>query len=192
MFLLRKPRPEDLRRYLAVQGESAFSYSAVGATSGEPLPGFTVDHTRIQLGYGEPTFNAAKSALRRWEHFRLGWLEAWPSDTPIRSGQIVSVLARAIGVWTLNFCRLVYVLEEEGPIRKFGFAYGTLADHVECGEERFLIEWHDSDNSVWYDILAFSRPRHILAWLGYPLVRRTQKRFARDSAAAMLRVGQTA
>jgi uncharacterized protein (UPF0548 family) len=38
---------------------------------------------------------------------------------------------------------------------------------------------------VWYDIRAFSRPRHVLARLGYPLTRRTQKRFARDSVAAM-------
>jgi len=39
---------------------------------------------------------------------------------------------------------------------------------------------------VWYDILAFSRPNQVLTRLGYPLVRRIQKRFAKDSAAAML------
>jgi uncharacterized protein (UPF0548 family) len=50
-----------------------------------------------------------------------------------------------------------------------------------------LIEWDRADNSVWYDILAFSRPSHILAWLGYPIVRRTQKRFGRESAAAVLK-----
>jgi len=40
---------------------------------------------------------------------------------------------------------------------------------------------------VWYDILAFYRPQQLLAQLGYPFARRLQKRFARDSAAAMLR-----
>jgi uncharacterized protein (UPF0548 family) len=40
---------------------------------------------------------------------------------------------------------------------------------------------------VWFDILAFSRPNHLLTWLGYPLVRRSQKRFGRDAAAAMFR-----
>ena len=53
------------------------------------------------------------------------------------------------------------------------------------------MEWHEQDAAVWYDILAFSRPQHFLARLGYPFARRLQKRFARDSAAAMQRaVGQ--
>jgi uncharacterized protein (UPF0548 family) len=50
-----------------------------------------------------------------------------------------------------------------------------------------LIEWNREDNNVWYDILAFSRPNHLLARLGYPVVRRMQKRFGRESAAAMQR-----
>jgi uncharacterized protein (UPF0548 family) len=67
-----------------------------------------------------------------------------------------------------------------------------MPDHVETGEERFTIEWHKSDDTVWYDILAFSRPRHVLARMGYPFVRRLQRRFARDSAAQMLRKTQAA
>ena len=78
-------------------------------------------------------------------------------------------------------------MDEAGPITRFGFAYGTLPDHAGSGEERFLIEWDQADNSVWYDILAFSRPQHFLVRLGYPMVRRTQKRFGRESAAVMLR-----
>ena len=62
-----------------------------------------------------------------------------------------------------------------------------MPDHVESGEERFLIEWDRGDDSVWYDILAFSRPQHFLTRLGYPWLRRMQKRFGRESAAAMLR-----
>src|SRR5687767_11143373 len=83
MFFLRKPTPDDLRRYLEANTASEFSYAAIGGTASKPPGGFTVDHMRIQLGSGEPTFNAAKLALQRWEHFRLGWLEAWPTDTPI-------------------------------------------------------------------------------------------------------------
>jgi len=78
-------------------------------------------------------------------------------------------------------------MEEDGHVKRFGFAYGTLPGHVESGEERFLIEWDRADNCVWYDILAFSRPRHILAWLGYPWVRHLQKRFRQESGAAMCR-----
>ena len=71
--------------------------------------------------------------------------------------------------------------ERDGPVTKFGFAYGTLPEHAESGEERFLIEWDRAgDGGVWYDILAFSRPRQFLARLGHPWVRRLQKRFGRD------------
>jgi uncharacterized protein (UPF0548 family) len=88
-------------------------------------------------------------------------------------------------LWTLNACRVIYVVDEEEPSRRFGFAYGTLLDHVERGEERFLIEWNKKDDSVWYDILAFSQPRHPLVRLGTPYARMLQKRFARDSMAVM-------
>ncbi|HEV3306332.1 MAG TPA: DUF1990 family protein [Candidatus Sulfotelmatobacter sp.] len=69
--------------------------------------------------------------------------------------------------------------------KRFGFAYGTLGEHAESGEERFTVEWSRDDDSVWYDILAFSRPRQMLARLGYPLSRLLQKRFAEDSKAAV-------
>jgi uncharacterized protein (UPF0548 family) len=71
-------------------------------------------------------------------------------------------------------------------VKRFGFAYGTLAEHAESGEERFTVEWDRDEDTVWYDILAFSRPRNSLARLGYPLSRLLQKRFAKDSKAAML------
>ena len=164
-----------------------FTYEAVGATAETPPAGYVVDRTRIKLGDGEPVFRSAIAALRQWQQFRLGWVEAWPSDTAIQQGNVVAVMGRAVGVWWLNACRIVYVMDEAGPISRFGFAYGTLPGHVESGEERFSIEWDRVNGSVWYDILAFSRPYQFSARLGYPVVRRLQKRFGRDSAAAMVR-----
>ena len=187
MLSLRKPSAESIRPFLAAQANLPFTYSAVGATAKTPPAGYVVDHTRIKLGEGESVFHSAKAAMRRWEQFHLGWVEAWSPDTPIQAGEVVAVMGRAIGVWWLNSCRIVYVVDESGPISKFGFAYGTLPGHVESGEERFLIEWNQGDDGVWYDILAFSRPNHILTRLGYPMVRRSQKRFGRDSAAAMFK-----
>jgi uncharacterized protein (UPF0548 family) len=146
-----------------------------------------VDHTRVRLGAGEATFLAAKTALEHWQQFRLGWLELVPADTPIREGEVVAVLARSVGLWWLNACRIVAMIDEDGPVRRFGFAYGTLPDHAARGEERFLVEWDRREGGVWFDILAFSRPRHWLARLGYPWVRRVQGRFGRESAAAMCR-----
>jgi uncharacterized protein (UPF0548 family) len=187
MLLLQKPAPETIRAFLAAQARLDLTYSAVGATAAGPPAGYVVDRTRIKLGEGARMFAAAKAALERWEHFRLGWVEAWPPETPIKVGQVVAVVARLFGLWWLNACRIVYVVNEEGPVKRYGFAYGTLPEHAESGEERFTVEWHEDDNTVWDDILAFSGPQQLLARLGYPLVRRLQRRFARDSAAAMLR-----
>jgi uncharacterized protein (UPF0548 family) len=188
MVSLRKPSGESLRSFLATQAKLPFTYSAVGATAKTPPSGYVVDHTRIKLGEGEAVFQSAIAAMKRWEHFRLGWAEAWSPETPIQPGEVVAVMGWAMGLWWLNACRIVYVVDESGPISKFGFAYGTLPSHVESGEERFLIKWDRGENSVWYDIVAFSKPNHFLARLGYPFVRRVQKRFGRDSAAAMLKI----
>jgi uncharacterized protein (UPF0548 family) len=191
MMSLRKPSGPALGSFLAAQRELSFTYEAVGATARIPPPGFVVDHTRVELGKGAAVFERARSALRRWEQFHLGWVEAWPADTPLQPGAVVAVMGRAFGLWCLNACRIVYVIDESGPVQKFGFAYGTLPGHVESGEERFLIEWDTSDDRVHYDILAFSKPNHLLIRLGYPFVRRLQKRFGQDSAASLLRATRT-
>ena len=187
MVSFQKPAVDSIRRFIAEQAKLDFSYSAVGASAATPPAGFVVDRTRIKLGEGEAVYESASAALRRWDHFRLGWVDVWSPETPIEAGEVVAVMGRALGLWWLNCCRIVYVVNETGPIRKFGFAYGTLPGHVESGEERFVIEWNQGDNSVWYDILAFSRPSQVLIRLGSPIVRRMQKRFGRDSAAAVFR-----
>jgi uncharacterized protein (UPF0548 family) len=185
MISLRRPPTEMIREFLASQANLGFTYAAVGATASQPPPGFDVDHTRTKLGEGEKVFMTAKAALRRWDQFRLGWVEAWSSKTTMEPGDVVAVVARMLGLWWLNACRIVYVVDEDKPIQRYGFAYGTLPDHAETGEERFLIEWDQASGEVWYDILAFSRPHLLFTRLGYPFVRRVQKRFARASAAAM-------
>jgi uncharacterized protein (UPF0548 family) len=185
VLFIRKPSPEVMRAFLLEQASHNFTYAAVGGTLTDPPARYALDHTRVKLGVGGKVFAIAKSALQGWHQFQLGWLEAWPPDTTIVKGQAIAILARSIGLWWLNACRIVAVIDDDGPIRRFGFAYGTLPKHAGSGEERFLIEWDTSNGDVWYDILAFSRPRHFLVKLGYPIVRLTQKRFGRQSAIAM-------
>ncbi len=97
MLSLRKPSADSMRRCLTAQAKLDFSYSAVGATANQPPAGFVVDRTRIKLGEGERAFEAAKAALRHWRQFDLGWLEAWSPETPIQTGEVVAIVARAIG-----------------------------------------------------------------------------------------------
>jgi uncharacterized protein (UPF0548 family) len=181
---LIKPSSEVIRQFLAGQAGRLFSYPEVGRTRDTPPAGYAVDHRRARLGEGRTAFDAACAALRRWEMFQLGWVQiCWP-DAPIEPGTVVASLARVGVMWWLNACRIVYVIDETAPRRRFGFAFGTLEEHAECGEERFTVESRD-DDSVWYDIFAFSRPRHWMARLGYPLSRWMQKRFGLGSIAAM-------
>lgn len=181
MFMIREPSDEDVARFVASQRDLPFTYAEVGATNATPPAGYIVDHNRIQLGSGAATYHRAVEALKHWRQFELGWVGIVPPGVPVEVGAIVAVKARAFGTWSLNATRVVYTIDES---RRFGFAYGTLPDHVECGEERFLVEWLP-DDAVWYDIHAFSRPQHPLVKLSRPLARRLQAKFARDSLNRM-------
>lgn len=147
-----------------------------------------MDHNRARLGEGEEAFDRAVAALRGWKMFDVGWVRVFPSDAPIEVGTTVAVVGRHHGFYSLNACRIVYLIDEDdGGLRRCGFAYGTLPEHAERGEERFTVEWCREDGTVHYDLYAFSRPNHPLARIGYPLARRQQRRFARDSLRAMVR-----
>ncbi|KAF1871940.1 hypothetical protein Lal_00012157 [Lupinus albus] len=60
----------------------------------------------------------------------------------------------------------------------------TTSQLVGAGEERFSVEI-DENNQVWYEILSFSKPTHILSFVGYPYVILRQKYFAHESAKLM-------
>jgi uncharacterized protein (UPF0548 family) len=188
MFLRKRPHNEDVLGFLAGQQNQPFSYIEAGASRLVAPDGYNVDHNRIMLGEGRETFARAVQAIKDWQMFEMEWIEIAPKDAPIVEGSCVAIIVRHFGFWSLNASRIVYVIEEHGALERFGFAYGTLPRHVEQGEERFSVEYHSEDNSVWYDLFAFSRPRHLFARLGSPISRQLQKRFARDSLKAMKRV----
>jgi uncharacterized protein (UPF0548 family) len=186
MLLLHKPSELQIRAFIAAQQQSTFSYTPLEITREFMADGYTMDHNRMQLGSGAQCFDAAVEAIRQWKMFDLGWVQLFFDNTPIERGSTVAIVVKHLGFWSMNACRIVYVIEEHGRQQRYGFAYGTLAEHAEQGEERFLVEWDHQDDSVWYDLLAFSRPGP-MARLGYPYTRRLQKKFAQDSKKAMQR-----
>lgn len=190
MFLVRQPSDETIQQFITSQHDLPFSYREVGATRSEAAPpGYNVDHNRIRLGDGEDVYLRAVAALRSWRQFDLGWVTIVPRNTPVEVGSTVAVQARTFGFWSLSAARVVYVIEDVARVKRFGFAYGTLPNHVECGEERFTIE-QGEDGSVWYDIYAFSHPQHPLVKIGFPIARKLQKRFAKESLARISRAAQ--
>lgn len=164
-----------------MQAGQSPSYAEVGATRREFPLDYTHDFNRVQLGAGSAAFVSARLALGAWKMFPAPWTRICPAGTLIEEGKVIAMQAHALGLWWMNACRILYVIDEP---RRFGFAYGTLPAHVEQGEERFLVEWLD-DDTVWYDLRAFSRPRYWPVKLASPLARRLQKRFARESLASM-------
>ena len=185
---MRKPDKGYLERVWEHYRDLPLNDAEAGCSRSAGPAGFVVDNYRGRLGSGPVVLAKAREALRDWRMLRLDWVEPCWADRPIKEGELVGTLARVYGLWAVNVCRIVFIVDqEEETVKRFGFAYGTLAGHSECGEERFQVEWHQADDSVWYDIRAVSKPGDWLTRLAYPLARRVQRRFGRDSQRAMAR-----
>jgi uncharacterized protein (UPF0548 family) len=184
MFRLARPGRDSIRAFISAQKAQPFSYPEVGCSREQAPSGYVADLNRVKLGRGLKSFERAKNAIKQWKMFDMPWISlCWP-DTPIEVGATVAVLVSHLGFWSLNACRIVYVIEEHGTLERYSFAYGTLLQHGELGEERFTVEYHADDEIVWYELYALSRPGP-LARLAYPYTRALQKRFAKDSKTAM-------
>jgi uncharacterized protein (UPF0548 family) len=192
MFIFKRPSVQTIDAFLARASITDFTYRYIGRTrngfrksrkNGDSRK-FNVDHNQIVIGNGEEQFERAKQAIRDWKMFDMSWVELYSPRTPIEEGQTVAILIQHFGFYSLNSARIVYTIDKWDW---FGFAYGTLQDHGEAGEERFSVRLDRESGDVIYDLYAFSRPKHILARLGYPLTRMLQRSFAADSMAAMAR-----
>ena len=185
MFLLTRPSAEQIDAFLERSRRLPLSDDPIGL-AGQPTPGFSRDELTTPVGRGPEAFERASAALERWAHFNLGWVEVFPGNAPLTEGTTVGVVVRHLGFWSMNGCRVVYGIGRRGT-GEFGYAYGTLTNHAERGEEIFKVTLDPRSGQVGYTIRAASQPRAALATLGYPVTRLLQARFRRDSAAAMVR-----
>jgi len=186
MFLIRRPSQRGIARFLDESRDLPLSYDPVGIARQTPS-GFNADLASEVIGHGRETFERAKIALSAWRHYEMGWVELFPRGAAIEPGTLVAVLVHHMGFWSLNGCRVVYSTGEQEGNATFGFAYGTLTNHGECGEELFEVSFNSESGQVTYRIRAVSKPRATLARIGYPITRYFQNRFRLDSIAAMRR-----
>jgi uncharacterized protein (UPF0548 family) len=184
MFFLHEPSPQDVGKFVTASRDLPLSYGAVGLAK-EPRAGFAVDEQIAVIGNGAAAFERAASALAAWKHFDLSWVSVRPPGLPIDPGTVVAVVVRHLGLWSMNGCRVVYSVGARSG-QEFGFAYGTLTNHAEAGEEIFKVSLDPNSGDVTYSIRAVSRPQALLARLGYPVTRSLQARFRRESARAMI------
>ena len=195
MFTLKKPNEATITEFLKNCQKEPYSYPNVGSTNAKPdkltAPnGFKLDIYEIELGSGEAIYQRARQAIRDWKMFPSSMVSLFWPTAPIEEGTTVAVLAKH-GFWSLNAARIIYTIDETGDSDRFGFAYGTLVEHLESGEEQFTVRWDHETDRVTYQIIVYSRPAHWLVWLGYPYARREQARFRKLSGQAMLKSVQT-
>jgi len=186
MFMARRPSITDIERFLDRSRRLPLSYGPIGLLN-NPSDNHRLDEQFVAIGHGETGFERARAALAAWKHFDIGWVELFPTQAPIETGTVVAVLIRHLGFWSLNGARVLYHAAGNGNHRSFGFAYGTLTNHAEHGEELFEIRLDPESDDVLYRIRAVSWPQSPLARIGQPIVRHLQARFRRDSGAAMRR-----
>lgn len=186
MFLLSRPSPAAIATFLADAQAMPLSYAPIGIARARSVPGFRTDETTAVVGRGDADFAKASAALASWQHMRLRWLEVFPAAAPVDPGTTLALMIKHFGMWSLNACRVVYGVEEStGAYSSIGFAYGTLRDHAERGEEIFQVTFDRLSGDVVYKIRAVSQPHALLAKLGTPAVRTLQARFRRDSCEAL-------
>lgn len=141
-------------RFEGVDGDALERHRADGLTYGHV--GSTMDTSRHpdgparqeerrNIGTGQAAFEAAKVALEVWSPQRAVGASIHPPEVRPDLGETV-VLRLGIGRVQLSVPnRIVAVVDEA---HRYGYAYGTLPGHPECGEELFLIERMSDDRVV--------------------------------------------
>ena len=163
------------------------TYADVGATAGQLPLGYHHQMLSEPIGYGRAQFEAAVRCLMSWEmHARAG-LDPQVSDLRVQRGS-VAVLRLHVGPVNLHVpVRVVRVLDEP---RWQGFAYGTLPGHPERGEESFVVELAQ-DGTVFFHLVAFSRPGRWFTRLGGPVARASQLLISERYLTAVREAAQT-
>lgn len=180
MFSLRRPSPGVLARVVADQANCELTYAERGATRGAMPTGYRHDQWQCDLGnFNEATFDRLSAALLDWHVQRGAGMSVHPVE-PVRPGLTFAFSFRLAGVYVTAAGRVVYVTSDAD---RRGFAYGTLPQHPEQGEEAFHLIREGA--RMLFRVTAFSRPRHPLARAGAPASRLVQLRMNQAYLRAM-------
>jgi uncharacterized protein (UPF0548 family) len=187
MFALRRPDSNRLDAILAAYEQRQYSYDQVGWSRSATAPaGAFVNRGEAFLGQGESVFLRARQTLAQWQMFPTDWIRAYTREPAVAAGNVVATVARCAGLWAVNACRVVYVDDiRRDAVESLAIGYGTLRGHLMRGEERFRVSWDHRDDAVRYDVWSFSWPDRFAARCALPLIRRIQRRFAKESPVAM-------
>lgn len=181
------PTDREVEAILTQLAEVPCNYEPVGAT-GDGLRvaprGYVLDAYETELGRGDGVFEAACEQLARFGNYPPSFTRVIANGEQLETGLCFATLATHFGFASLHPCRVLEVFREEDK-RRFGFSLGTLPGHIGAGEERFSIRQDANDGVVRYEVQAISKPGGWLGWLGAPVFRSFQRRFARETQEAM-------
>jgi uncharacterized protein (UPF0548 family) len=181
---LLKPSTARLDRALAEATAAEFTYAEVGATRTADWPaGYQVDRYERSLGTADGRFERAVACLKHWQAQAGAGIHIHPVGAIAQTGAPVLFVARALGLWAVLPCRVVYTVESPSW---FAFAYGTLPGHLERGEVAMSVERSDGGEVV-ARIVSFSKTVHPLARASGPLGRRIQTQFTNGYLDALER-----
>jgi len=181
---LRRGRVEadELVALARSKSSEQVNYDAVGSTLGGSFPDdFRHDRWRRRLPTVPGAFERAREGLKSWQAHLGAGIDVQPRAVP-EPGATVA-LSVPMGPFTVvAACRIVRVVDEP---HRWGFAYGTLPGHPECGEEAFVVE--EAGAGPEFTVAAFSRPASSYARLGGPATRWFQRRITRRYLEALAR-----
>jgi uncharacterized protein (UPF0548 family) len=176
---MRLARRSGLAGLISVYETATLTYTEVGGTQHELPDGYSHTRRGTRLGSGRVSFGAAADAVLSWQMHRRSGL-AVAAEGPAAEGMTV-ILGMGRPLVLVMPCRVLYVVNE--PDRR-GFAYGSLTDHPEQGEESFVVVI-DADDTVRLEITAFSRPGNTLIRASGVVGRRIQARATRRYVDAL-------
>ena len=174
-------------------------YPAGRLRSGDLPAGWLVNRSEEQIGSGRAAYESSRRALERLEPMQLEWLRTVVQD------ETLAISSRQFGfLWVLCANRLLRNERQKDALfsrigtpsiglpssprgSSYSIGWGTTRRHVLAGEERLRVRYVVQSERVLFEVLSFSRPRHLLSLLTYPLVVMQQRRFACDATAVMRR-----
>ena len=137
---LTAPTKDEVRRFITQQKDSGLSYPDVGASATAVPAGYNVTTIVFSLARGRYVAGAL-GAIRTWRTFSMPWVNLHWQTAPIVVGAEVALSVHHFGFYSPNACLIVYLVDQEGSVERFGFAYGTLVSGTRRERIRCLPDW---------------------------------------------------
>lgn len=157
---------------------SQLTYDTVGMslpTYTDEIPeGYVVLEDAQVVGKGRDAYERVGWALMHWQINREAGFFVQPQHAAVRLNEHVAVALPLAGLFAVTAtCKVVAIIAEGD---RTGFAYGSLPNHPEQGEEAFWVSFDEATEDVTLTIRSVSRPASWFTKLGAPVAAGIQRK----------------